>query len=527
MGYWHTHPNEHPNRWGALAAVSLALFAIAVSTTGIADVLTDMGDDLNMGTSAQAWIMNIYMLMVAAFIVAGGQLGDIFGRRALFMTGIVVFMAGSVLIATADATSTVIVGRAVQGLGAATVVPATLSIIDVSFSRKQRAMAIGIWGAIAGAGFALGPVIGGLLTHLGSWHWLFWFNIPFGLLALAISLVSISESRDEGRSRTVDFAGMLIMAVAMFAIILALDRGEVWGWGSVQALGLIIGAAVLVAVFIFVELRLQNPMVHFELFRSQAFIAGNVGTFTLTWGLITTLFFVANYFQNFLLMDYTALQAGVALLPFGAAMFVISLASGKIIRLFGLQWMMGLGLLLMAVGFFLMASISPGSDYSAFLPSLIIVGVGLGLTFGPFSAVAVASVREGKVGEASGLVNMSRYIGAAFGVAVGTVAYNSAALDRLSDVIGRLGINVDAGKELDQLVAGNDAIAKAEIDKLGPAKQVFVEGAGQAITNGFSAAMFTSAIVCAIGALICAALLSKKHRTEIPPAEPEAINEQT
>ena len=243
MGYWHAQPKQHPNKWGALVAVSLALFSIAVSTTGITDVLTDMGEDLNMGTSEQAWIMNIYMLMVAAFVVAGGQLGDIFGRRALFMAGTVVFLAGSVLIATADTTAVVIIGRAVQGLGAATVVPATLSIVDVAFSRKQRAMAIGVWGGIAGAGFALGPVIGGLMTQLFSWHWLFWFNIPLGLLALAISLVSISESRDEGRSRTVDFVGMLIMAAAMFAIIIALDRGEIWGWGSVQTLALIFGSA--------------------------------------------------------------------------------------------------------------------------------------------------------------------------------------------------------------------------------------------------------------------------------------------
>ncbi len=465
MGYWHAHPRQHPNRWGALVAVSLALFAIAVSTTGITDVLTDMGNDLNMGTSGQTWIMNIYMLMVAAFIVAGGQLGDILGRRFLFMAGTAVFLAGSVLIATADMTATVIVGRAVQGLGAACVVPATLSIIDVSFSREQRALAIGIWGAIAGIGFALGPVIGGLLTHLFSWHWLFWFNVPFGLLALAISLVSISESRDEGRSRTVDFAGMVIMAVAMFSIILGLDRGESWGWDSIQTLSLILGAAVMVVVFIYVESRLQNPMVHFELFKSKAFIAGNVGTFIITWGLITVLFFVANYLQNFLLLDYTALHAGVALLPFGVAMFTVSLVSGTIIRWFGLQWMMGLGMLLMAVGFFLMAVVSDGSGYSAFLPALIIAGAGLGLTFGPLSAVAVASVGAGKVGEASGLVNMSRYIGAALGVAVSTVVYNSAALNRLSEVIGNLGINADAGTKLDQLVAGNDSIAKAEIEK--------------------------------------------------------------
>ena len=519
MGHWHTHPKPHPNKWGALAAACLILFSIAVSTTGIMIVLPDLGNDLNMGISEQTWIVNIYMLVVAAAVVAGGQLGDIFGRRLMFVVGVLLFMAGSIMIATADSATTVIVGRAVQGLGAAAAVPATISIIDVAFPPEQRPLAMGVWGGILGVGFALGVLIGGLLTDLGSWQWLFWFNVPFCVLALLITFWAISESRDESRSRVVDIAGLVIMAVAMFSIVLGFDQGEAWGWGSGAVLGLLIGSAVFFIAFVAVESRLKNPMVHLELFRSRAFVAGNIGTFFVTWALVTALFFVSRYLQNFLLLDYSALEAGIALMPLGATMFVLSMFSSRAIRWIGAPLALTLGLLLLAGGFLLLSEISLNSDYSAFWIPMVLIGAGLGLTFGPFTAIAVASVETSRVGEASGIVNMSRYLGAALGIAVCTVLYNTAALDKLSQVIGKLGIGGSAQEKLDQLVAGDTSTARAEIERLGSAKQAFIDGAGQAMTDGFVVAMLTVAIACTVGAALCFALLSKKHLTQVPPAE--------
>ncbi len=519
MGYWHAHPKSHPNKWGALTAIGFILFAIAVSATGIMDVLTDMGNDLHMGVSEQTWVVNTYLLVVAAVVVAGGQFGDVFGRRLMFAVGVTTFMAGSIVIATADVSTTVIIGRALQGLGAAAVMPATLSIIDVAFPPEQRSTAMGVWGGIVGIGFALGVLIGGFLTHIGSWHWLFWFNVPLCLAALAMTFWAISESRDESRSRVVDVAGLVIMAAAMFSVVLGLDQGESWGWGSMAVIGLLVGSAALFATFVFVESRLKNPMVHLDLFRSRAFIAGNVGTFFITWALISVILFVASYLQNFLLLDYSALKAGVAIMPMGFAMFTLSMFSGRVIRWIGAPLALTLGMLVVAVGFYLLSLVSLDSDYSDFWIPMILVGAGFGMTFGPFSAIAVASAEASRVGEASGIVNMSRYLGGALGIVICTALYDTAALDKLNEVIGRLGLNFSAREKLDQLATGNDSVVRAEIDKLGSAKQTFIDGAGQAITDGFVVAMLTAAIVCTVGAAICFALLSKKYPTEIPPAE--------
>ena len=520
MGHWHAHPKPHPNKWGALAAASFALFAIAISSTGITDVLTDMGNDLNTSTSEQTWIINAYMLVVAAFVVAGGQLGDIYGRRKMFVIGVCVFMAGSVLIAIAGNTDGVIAGRVVQGMGAAAIMPATLSIIDVAFPPRQRSLAFGVWGAVIGIGFALGPLVGGLLTELLSWHWLFWINVPICATALSFAFWAVSESRDEGRSRSVDFIGIAILAIAMFAIVLGLDQGEQWGWGSAAVLGLLFGSAIMFAVFVAVESKIKQPLVHLVLFKRKAFIVGNVGTFIVTWALIAALFFVSNYLQNFLLLDYSALKAGIGILPLGAGMFVASMISGRLVKIIGARWMLTLGMLLLAGGFFILVDVSRHSDYSDFWLPMAVCGIGLGLTFGPFSAIAVASADVKRAGEASGIVNMSRYAGAALGMAICTVLYNSAALNKLKAVFAELGLTGNAQKQLDQLVAGDDSIAKAEIEKLGSVKQAFMDGAAQAITDGFTAAMLATAVVCVVGAAVCFLLLSGKHRTVVPPAEP-------
>lgn len=244
--------------WWALAAVMLPLFTVVVNTTAVNASLPSIGNQLDASVSSLGWIVNVYLLVCASMVVAGGEFGDMFGRRKMFLLGVVLFMVASVVIATADSTAQLIGGRAIQGLGAAFILPGSMSLIRVNFDGGKRITALAIWGAIAGLGFALGPVIGGAFTDSLGWEWVWWSNLPISAIGIALVLWSMGESKDTEREIAVDFGGLALLIVGLFALVLALDQGSQWGWTSGKELAAIGVAAVALVGFGIVEPRVRR-----------------------------------------------------------------------------------------------------------------------------------------------------------------------------------------------------------------------------------------------------------------------------
>ena len=501
---------KRPRGWWALAAVLVPLFSVVVNTTAVNAALPSIGNELDASVSSLSWIVNVYLLVCASMVVAGGELGDMFGRRKMFLLGIAFFLVASVVIATASSTAQLIGGRAIQGLGAAFILPGSMSLIRVNFEGGQRVTALAIWGAIAGLGFALGPVIGGAFTDSLGWEWVWWSNLPILAAGIVLVLWSMGESKDEGRETAVDFAGLALLILGLFALVLALDQGRIWGWTSGKELIAYAVAALCLVGFGIVEPRVKSPLVHFGHFRERVFIASNVGTFLVTAVLIGLLYIGNLFLQTFVLHDYSALTTGLALMPMSMLLFVVSLFVGDLLKRFGPQLPITIGFLLIAGGFVAMSFQEPSSSYLSLLPGLVLLGVGLGLSFGPTSGIGVNAVPEDKAGEASGIINMSRYLGGAIGVAVLSIVYATVSLNQLNDKLSTERVPIDTEHTLDRLLSGSSDAAEKTLATL-PAstKSDFVEATRQATVDAFNTSARVAAVMALIGAVACAFLLRK------------------
>lgn len=507
----------------------LALFGLCIATTGMIVILPDFGRDVHANLNSETWMVNAYMLAVAALVVPGGQLGDIFGRKRLFIVGMILFIVGAAVVAVSSDAGVAIVGRVIQGSGSAAIMPATVSIVDVAFPPTQRRLAMAVWGAVAGLGFGFGPFIAGALAAVASWRVLFWCVIAIDIVALAVTLRTVGESRDEQRSRRIDWVGFLTFGFAALAFVLALEQGDVWGWDSGVTIGIFAAAAASLAAFVLAERRIASPMVHLSIFRSRAFVLGLIGTAVVTWAILAVLFYVSEFFQSFLLLDYSAVRAGVALIPFGAAMLVTSLASASLIDRFGARIVLGLGMVIATVGTWLLTGLEADTTYSGVWLGLLLSGAGIGLVLGPFTGIAVGSVREHLVGEASGVINMSRYLGGILGTASGTIVFAVSAGADLNGLIARMGLG-DRRSSLDQVAGGNAVEAQRAVESLGPARRAFSEGAAQALAVGYHDAMTVAAVAMTVGTVITLVMVSNRHKpgphppTEVP-VEGEPVGE--
>jgi EmrB/QacA subfamily drug resistance transporter len=504
-------------KWGTLAAVCTALFVVAVNTTAVNTLLPAIADFLHASVASLAWVVSIYLLVAAAFIVTGGELGDLLGRRKIFLLGIALYAVASVVIASAPAEWVVILGRGLQGLGAAIITPGSLALIDVAFPEEEQGTAIGVWGAIAGLGFALGPLLGGFLTEVVSWQGLFWFNLPVLAVAAGLTRWAAAESRDELAPHAVDAAGIALFAGGMFVLVLALNWAPTAGWGSPRVLALFAAAAVLLGLFTGLEPRLRCPLVHFARFRSPPFVGANIATFVLMWILIATLYYFNLYVQHPLLLNLSPVRAAVAVLPLNLAMFLLSLSSGRILGRFGARRTIATGMVLMAAGCFLLSRVAVETTYAGLWVPLVLVGLGLGLTFSPASAAAVRAVPREHAGEASGLNNMSRYLGATIGIALTIAFYTDAARAALNGALAQVGVPAAGQRHLDQVLTSAESAMQTTLAQLdAPVRVAFTAGAREAAVAMFSIAMLIAAIVAGLGAVSTLALL-RAHRTPAAP----------
>jgi MFS transporter, DHA2 family, methylenomycin A resistance protein len=511
-----------PHPWGALVTACLALFLIAVNTTAINTAVSAIADDLTISSSTLAWALNAYLLAVAAFVVLGGQLGDVLGRKRIFVIGMVLYTLAAIVVASSGSAFQLIGGRALQGAGSAVLMPATMAILHDAFPREKQGVVLGIWGAVGGVAFAVGPLIGGFFTDAVSWRWVWWSNVPVGILALVLAGPMLRGLSSGKKGVRFDIAGIVLLAVGLFTAVLALQQGARWGWGSPSILGLLAMAAVALTLFVLVELRVQAPLVHLRLLRNRVFSAGNVGIFVNSIALIGLLYFFNLYVQSSVLLDYSALLAGIALLPFGIGIFAASLVSGRLADRIGARLPVAVGLALQAVGCFLLWFTKVSTTYSGLWLPTLIVGVGVGMTFSTPSAAGLQAVPPDEAGEASGIINIFRYVGASLVVAVGSLAFTSIGLAEMNRRLDAAGVDRLEEERLDQALTGSPSAISAQANELqGAQRQAFIAGAQRGTVDGFDASMLLITVTSAAG-LVTWLVLMRPARGRVSPPSPSS-----
>jgi EmrB/QacA subfamily drug resistance transporter len=410
-------------KWWTLGAMCFALFMVMLDNTVVNVALPSIQREIGAQLSALEWVINGYTLTFAVLIATGGRLGDIFGRRRMFLAGVIIFAVTSATAGFAQDPAMLIGSRAIQGIGAALMMPATLSIITNAFPAAERGKAIGTWAGVSALALSIGPVIGGFLTEYVSWRAIFFINLPVAVAAVIATVFAVTESRDETVDRRVDYPGVISLTAALTAIVLALIEGNSWGWGSPQIVGLLAGGVIGIGVFVALERRVAAPIVEFALFRTRQFIGTNVVAFIITFAMMGTFFFMALYMQD--ILGYSALEAGVRFLPTTLVIAVVAPISGRLADRLGPATPMSAGLAILAVSMFMFAGISTSTTYSGLLVPFILMGFGIALVMSPMSTAAMNAVSVQKSGVASGILQMSRMVGASVGVAATGAIFQS------------------------------------------------------------------------------------------------------
>jgi MFS transporter, DHA2 family, methylenomycin A resistance protein len=502
------------NRTVVLVTACAVLFLIAVNTTAINTALNAIADDLHLGSGELSWAVGIYLLAVAGFVVPAGRLGDMLGEREVMVAGLVVFAGAAVMVAAADAAWMAILGRFLQGLGSAFLMPATMAALRVAYPPERQGFALGIWGAVGGVAFAVGPLIGGVLTDEASWRWVWWLTCAYAAIFVWVTLAALRGMPRPTRRPRFDLAGTVLLAVSLFALILAIQQGPEWDWEAVGTIVAFAVSALCLALLVLVETRTSAPLLHLPLLRIPALVAGNLGTFVNALFLIGILFFFNLYAQAVVTLDYSALVASVALLPYGACVFGASVVIGRVCDRVGFRWPIAAGLSLMGVGALLLSRVDVASSYADIWWGSMILGLGVGITFSAPSAAGLRAVPDENAGEASGIINVVRYVGAALVVALGTVVFSSAGSHDLNGALDGAGIPRLEQDRLDATLTGAPAqVAAAERTLERRDGKAFRAGAAEGVAGGFAAVMLGLGIVSSASALAWLVLIGRS-----PPA---------
>jgi EmrB/QacA subfamily drug resistance transporter len=463
------------NKWLVLVIVCLAQFMVILDATIVNVALPSIQRGLDFSAGDLQWVINAYTLLFGGFLLLGGRAADLLGRKRLFVAGVAVFTVASLINGLAQSSGMLIAGRALQGLGGALVAPAALSIITTTFTDGQeRTRALGVWSGIAAGGGAIGLILGGVLTDLLSWEWIFFVNVPVGIGALLATLRWVPESRGEVGHRAFDIAGAASVTGGLVVLVYAIVKAQDFGWGSARTLGLGAVAIALLAAFIAIEQRGRHPLMRLGIFRIRALATANLSMLLVASGLFSMFFFASLYVQQ--ILGYGPLKAGVAFLPITAGIVVGAGIAQQLIKSLGVRWLTVLGLVIATGGMILLTGLPVNGSYvSDLLLGLVPMSIGMGLAFVPITLMATSGVDAEDSGLASGLFNTAQQVGGSLGLAVlSTLATNH--------TTGALG----------------DGVAP-------PLAQV----------EGFQIAFVGAAILLAAGAVLMVALLRRRHMANI------------
>jgi EmrB/QacA subfamily drug resistance transporter len=477
---------------------------LMIDTFVVNVALPAIGRDLDTSVSAIEWTVTAYVLVIGVFPVAMGRLGDIFGRKRVYLLGLVVFVAASAAAGAAQNIEQLIAFRVVQGFGAATMMPGTLSIITQAFPAEQRGLAIGIWGGVSGLGLLAGPILGGLLVNGDEWRWIFLVNLPVGIAAVAMALLFVPESRDESAPRSVDVPGLALLSGGLFLVIFAISRGNDLGWGDPVIAACFASGAALLGAFVAVEQRVKRPLVDLSLFRSRTFVAACLAAMLFSMAVFGSQPFTSLFMQNY--WGFSPLEGGFAFVPATALVALLMPVSGIVGQRMGghIRYLLMVASLAVLVSFvFLALTLDTASGYAdSLLPAFILRGLGIGLFMSASSYAVVSAVPLAKSGLASGTLTMARQIGTSIGVALFGAVYLHSLHGDLDGVVAGLPPAEAAAieAEAEHFVASGDGAVFAA-----------VEGS---IVDGF---VFISAIGVGIAAFAMALALTMRARERAAP----------
>jgi EmrB/QacA subfamily drug resistance transporter len=460
-----------------LVLVALAQFMVVLDATIVNVALPSIQRGLHFSAANLQWVVNAYTLSFGGFLLLGGRAADLFGRKRLFLWGIAVFSVASLINGLAGSAATLVVGRALQGVGGAMVSPAALSIITTTFAEgRERTRALGVWSAVAVGGGAVGLLLGGILTDLVSWQWVFFVNVPVGAIALLLSARYVPESRAVLGTSRIDVWGAVTITAGLLVAVYTIVNAQTAGWLSGQTLGLAAAAVALIVGFVLIELRHSHPLIRLGILRVRSLVGADTAMLLVASGMFGMFFFASLYVQD--VLQYSPLKAGLAFLPVTAGIITGAGLSQQLIRRMGVRAVGIVGMSLAALGLVLLSRIPVDGSYLAnLLPGLMMMAVGMGLTFVPITLIATTNVDGADAGLASGLLNTAQQVGGALGLAI--LATLSA--ERTSGLLGSLGH------------------APAAADRV------------SALVSGFQLAFFVAACMIAAGAVVLAVVVRRSH----------------
>ena len=404
------------NRWLTLGALAFALFMIMLDNTIVNVALPAIGDDLGVGLSELEWTVNAYALTFAVLLLLGGELADYLGRRRIFLLGLTVFTLASLACGLSTSVAMLVGARAVQGLGAALMLPAALGTIPVLFAPHERGTAIGVWAGASLTALTIGPLVGGLVVEHLSWHWIFYVNVPIGVVGLVAALLLVPESHDRSHAQRLDGAGLVTSAVGLFALTFALIEGSAYGWGSPLIVGSFAAAAAGLVGFVIVERRQRLPMLDLSLFADRTFAGANAVALLSILALFGVFFLFPIYLQS--VLEFSALETGATFLPMTLVLAATTPLAGRLCDRCGPRLPMTVGMTVVALALALAARLDAEAGFWSVAPTLLVAGIGFALTMTPMTAAVLMSAPDDKAGVASAVVNTFRQIGGALGVAL-------------------------------------------------------------------------------------------------------------
>lgn len=502
-------------KWWTLIVVCTATFMLLLDITIVNVALPSIAKDLHASFSQIQWVIDAYALTLASALLTAGALADLRGRRLIFSIGLGLFSLTSLLCALAPTAGFLIAARAAQGIGGSIMFATALSLLVQEFHGRERGMALGIWGATIGAASAIGPLLGGVLTSGFGWASIFYINVPIGIVACAITVTKVAESRNPHAVRA-DWFGTVTFTVSLFLLVYAIIEGNSLGWGSTEIILLFAGAAIAQALFLIGQLRSSHAMLDLRLFRKPAFLGASAVAFAISSSMFAMFLYLTLYLQTDL--GLTPLQTGVRFLPVTLVAFVVSAASGNLSSRVPVRLLLGGGLLLICAGLLLMRGLTPQSDWTALLPGFLVAGAGVGLVNPPLAATAVGVVPPQRSGMASGINSTFRQVGIATGIAVLGALFESAISSKLSPALAGTTV-ADRTSQIAHAVAGGGA---QEVLAHVPAADHLA--ATHAIHMAFTSAMNELFLVGAVVALLgaAAALILVRKRDFVVYATPSA-----
>jgi EmrB/QacA subfamily drug resistance transporter len=510
----------YPRRWWALVVLCLSLLIVVMANTSLIVAAPDMTKDLQLSSSDLQWVIDGYTVPYAALMLTLGAMGDKYSRRGALVTGLLIFAAGSVMGSLVDRTGLVIVARAIMGVGAAVVMPATLSLLVAMFPRRERARAITAWTATSGLAIAVGPLVAGRLLQDHAWGSTFLINVPIAVAAVLGAFVLVPPSKAEGMGR-IDYVGGLLSIVSVGSLVYALIEGPHFGWGTGPVTAAVVAGLGIVA-FVLWELKHPHPMLDVRKFRLRGFSGSMLAVLFFFFGTFGSIYYLTQFLQ--FVLGHDALETGVRLLPLAGAVFVGAAVTGKLTPRVGAKATIVPGMAIGTVGVFLLTRIDQGSTYTDFLPTLLLLGFAIGLSVSPATDTIMGSFPESELGVGGGANDTSLELGGSLGIALLGSLLGTAYQDKLTGLVGgRLPHDaLDAAKES---VGGGLAVAEqvAKNPAAGPRQaEVLVDAVHESFAHGVAHTSLVGGVIMAAGTLIVLAVLpGRKAAAERPQAEPE------